>query len=340
MPGCEIMTMSEKLYLGIDIGGTKCAAVLANGSATLHGRKEFATGLGAEGREQTIEALLGAAAELAGTRHIESVGISCGGPLDAKRGLILCPPNLSGWEEVPIVEIFRKRLQLPAVLENDANAGALAEWKFGAGRGVENLIFLTFGTGMGAGLILGGKLYRGAGGMAGEVGHIRLAEDGPIGFHKKGSFEGFCSGPGLAQLMASKVQALSLEGGLPDTENLPKDPEQLTGKDVVRLALEGNELALQVVRESGEHLGRGIAILIDTLNPELVVVGSMGVRLGDLLLDPARRVVHEEAIASSAETCSIVPPDLGEAVGDHAALCVALEYEYQGDTNGICDSHG
>jgi glucokinase len=340
MPGYEVMTMSEKLYLGIDIGGTKCAAVLANGSGTLRERKEFATGLGVEGREQTIEALLGAAVELAGTRRIESVGISCGGPLDAKRGLILCPPNLSGWEGVPIVEIFRKRLKLPAVLENDANAGALAEWKFGAGRGVDNLIFLTFGTGMGAGFILGGRLYRGAGGLAGEVGHIRLAEDGPVGFHKEGSFEGFCSGRGLAQLMASKLQALSPEGGLLDTEDLSKDPEQLTGKDVVRWALEGDELALQVVRESGEHLGRGIAILIDTLNPELVVVGSMGVRLGDLLLGPARRVVHEEAIASSAEACSIVPPGLGETIGDYAALCVALEHENQGETNGIRDNHG
>jgi glucokinase len=139
--------------------------------------------------------------------------------------------------------------------------------------------------------------------------------------------------------MASKLQALSLEGGLPDTENLPKDPGQLTGRDVVRWALEGNELALRVVIESGEHLGRGIAMLIDTLNPDLVVVGSMGVRLGDLLLEPARRVIQEEAIASSVRACSIVPAALGESIGDYAALCVALEHQNQGETNGNRDSY-
>ena len=339
MAGSEVVTMSDKLYLGVDIGGTKCATVLASGSGDLLERRGFSTGLGAEGRERTIEALLGAAEELADNRRIEAVGISCGGPLDAERRLILCPPNLGGWENVPIVEIFRKRLQVPAYLENDANAGALAERRFGAGRGVDNLIFLTFGTGMGAGLILGGRLYRGASGLAGEVGHVRLAEDGPVGFHKKGSFEGFCSGPGLAQLMASKLSALSMECGMPDTEKRYGDPEQLTGKDVARWALDGDELALQVVVESGEHLGRGIATLIDTLNPEVVVVGSMGVRLGDLLLEPARRVVHEEAIASSVGACRIVPAALGESTGDYASLCVALEHENQGEPNGNRERH-
>lgn len=340
MTGREVVSNRDKLFLGVDIGGTKCAIVRASGSGDLHERRELVTKLGAEGRERTIEAILAVASELAEDCRIDAVGISCGGPLDAERGVILCPPNLSGWEDVPIVEIFRERLQFPTYLENDANAGALAEWRFGAGREVDNLVFLTFGTGMGAGLILGGRLYRGACGLAGEVGHIRLAKDGPIGFHKKGSFEGFCSGPGMAQLMASKLSALSVECGLPEIEERYKDPQHLTGKDIVRWALDGDELALQVVTESGEHLGQGIAMLIDTLNPDLVVVGSMGVRLGDLLLEPARRVIQKEAIASSARACGIVPASLGESIGDYAALCVALEHENQGETNGIRDSYG
>jgi len=330
---------TDTLYLGVDIGGTKCAVVLATGGGDLHDRLELRTGLGAEGRDHTVKALLDAASQLAGDREIEAVGISCGGPLDSERGVIVCPPNLGGWEDTPIVEIFRKRLQLPTFLENDANAGALAEWRFGAGEGVENLIFLTFGTGMGAGLILGGRLYRGTSGLAGEVGHLRLAKEGPVGFHKGGSFEGFCSGPGMAQLMAAKVSARLDEGGSTDFGERYKDPDGITGKDVVAWALDGDELAVQVVTESGEYLGRGIAILIDTLNPDLVVVGSMGVRLGDLLLAPARRIIREEAIPSSAQACQVVPASLGERVGDFAALCVALEHEGRGESHGDHDSH-
>ncbi|MEJ2582348.1 MAG: ROK family protein [Acidobacteriota bacterium] len=331
---------THRLYLGVDIGGTKCAVVLATGGGDLHERIELATEHGEDGRKNTVERLLNAAQQLAGDRKIEAVGISCGGPLDSERGVIICPPNLGGWEDTPIVEIFRTRLRLPIYLENDANAGALAEWRFGAGRGLDNLIFLTFGTGMGAGLILNGRLYRGTSGLAGEVGHLRLAEKGPVGFHKTGSFEGFCSGPGMAQMMAARLSAFSDESGSPIIRHRYKDPGAITGKDVVRWALDGDELALQVAAESGEHLGRGISILIDTLNPDLVIVGSMGVRLGDLLLEPARRVIHDEAIPSSARTCRVLPAALGERVGDFAALCVALEHHVQGESDGNWNSHG
>ena len=330
---------TDTLYLGVDIGGTKCAVVLATGDGNLHERIELATGHGEDGRKNTVEGLLNAAQQLAGDREIEAVGISCGGPLDSERGVIVCPPNLGGWEDIPIVDIFQSRLQLSTSLENDANAGALAEWKFGAGQGVDNLIFLTFGTGMGAGLILGGRLYRGATGLAGEVGHLRLAEKGPVGFHKAGSFEGFCSGPGMAQLMAAKVSSLADKSGSPDIGKRYKNPAEIAGRDVVSWALEGDELALQVVAESGERLGRGIAILIDTLNPDLVIVGSMGFRLGDLLLEPARKIIREESIPSSAQACKIVPAALGERIGDFAALCVALEHRGQGASHGNHDSH-
>jgi glucokinase len=340
MAGSEVTMTQDSLYLGIDIGGTKCAVALATDTGDLRERNEFKTELGVEGRKRTIEALLYASEKLADHHRIAAVGISCAGPLDSKRGVVLCPPNLGGWEDTPIVDIFRTRLQLPTYLENDANAGALAEWRFGAGQGIDNLIFLTFGTGMGAGLILGGYLYRGASDLAGEVGHVRLAEEGPVGFHKGGSFEGFCSGPGLAQLMAAKISALFHESGSPDIGERYKNPEAITGKDIVDWALDGDELALQVVAESGEYLGRGIAILIDTLNPDLVVVGSMGVRLGDLLLEPARRIIREEAIASSARACSVVPAALGERTGDFAALCVALEHHSQGESDGNRDGHG
>jgi glucokinase len=178
---------------------------------------------------------------------------------------------------------------------------------------------------MGAGIIMNGRLYRGTSDQAGEVGHVRLANDGPNRYDKSGSFEGFCSGPGMAQLMTSELAVLSRDIGTSKTRERYKDPRGVTGKDVADWAKGGDPLALRVVTLSGEYLGRGMAVLIDILNPELIVVGGMGVRLGDLVLEPARRALAEEAIASGVAACRIVPAALGETTGDVGALCVALE---------------
>jgi glucokinase len=301
--------MTVPLYLGVDIGGTSCSVCIAGADAEILDRAELATGLGEDGARRTIGELTSAACRLADRRPVVATGISCGGPLDAPAGVILDPPNLAGWENTPIVSLFERAVGVPTSLENDANAGALAEWLFGAGRGADNLVFLTFSTGMGAGLILNGRLHRGASGVAGEVGHLRLATDGPLGYGKPGSFEGFCSGPGLAQLLAAE---LGIESAT------------LTGRDVAERARAGDRAALRVVAASGARLGQGLAALIDVLNPEVIVVGGMGARLGDLVLEPARRVVVAEAIPAAAAACRIVPAALGERVGDVAAICVAL----------------
>lgn len=145
--------------------------------------------------------------------EICGIGISCGGPLDAERGIIQTPPNLPLWKDVPICAILEQQFCIPTRLQNDANACALAEWRFGAGRGTKNMMFITFGTGFGAGLILNGQLYSGTNGNAGEIGHIRLAEYGPSGYGKIGSYEGFCSGSGIAQIGQTMVrEALQRRG--------------------------------------------------------------------------------------------------------------------------------
>jgi glucokinase len=317
--------MSEPVYLGIDIGGTKCAVVLADSEATIVAREELPTGLGEEGRNRTIEQLKSAAVRMAAQCRIRAIGIASGGPLDAERGMILCPPNLGGWENLPIVEIFQEELRVPTCLENDANAAALAEWRFGAGQGVENLVYLTYSTGIGAGIILNGRLYRGTSDQAGEVGHVRLAGDGPEGHNKRGSFEGFCSGPGMAKMMSSELASLAEDIGPAEMQQRYKDPRVITGKDVADWAKAGDPLALRAVVTSGEYLGRGMAVLVDILNPELIVVGGMGVRLGDLVLDPARKTLAEEALASGVAVCRVVPAALGERTGDIGAICAALE---------------
>jgi glucokinase len=320
-----MVNMERKLYIGIDIGGTKCAVALADSGANILVREQYPTGLGEDGRIRTVEQLKSAAARLSARREIKAIGIACGGPLDTQKGVILCPPNLGGWEDFPIVKAFQDELHLPTFLDNDANAGALAEWRFGAGKSADNLIYLTFSTGMGAGIILDGRLCRGSSDQAGEVGHVRLAEDGPEGHNKRGSFEGFCSGPGMAKLMASELAALAAEIGPVEMHERYKDPQQITGKDVADWAKGGDPLALKVAATSGEYLGRGLAVLVDVLNPESIVVGGMGVRLGDLVLEPARRVLADEALATGVMTCRIVPAALGERTGDIGAICVALE---------------
>ena len=175
--------------IGFDIGGTKCAVCIGEPQENrfiISDKRSFAT-KDARDPYEMIEWLCSAAEEM--TDDLSRVGISCGGPLDTARGLILSPPNLPGWDEIPIVELVEKRLGCRAALRNDADACALAEWRYGAGRGSDSMVFLTFGTGFGAGVILNRALWQGATGRAGEIGHVRLAKRGPVGYYKAGSVE-------------------------------------------------------------------------------------------------------------------------------------------------------
>ena len=248
-----------------------------------------------------------------GAGDLLSVGISCGGPLDSERGMIQAPPNLSSWSDVPICELLKQEFRAPCHLENDANAGALAEARFGAGRGCSNLIFLTMGTGLGAGLILNGQLYRGFSGAAGEIGHVRLTKRGPKGFGKRGSIEGWASGAGMAQVARIYARAAGRRGE--PTLLLEQGPrsKQITGIEIAQAAVAGDRVAGEVVRRVGESLGETIAILVDLLNPECVLVGGLALRFGESLLGPAREVVSREALASSTKHCRILPAALGGA---------------------------
>jgi glucokinase len=207
---------------------------------------------------------------------------------------------------VPIVRALEEKTGLPCFLENDANACALAEWRWGAGRGFQDMAFLTFGTGLGCGLILNGRLYRGAGDLAGEVGHIRIAEDGPEGYGKRGSWEGFCSGGGLSRRYAETTG------------------RNETGKYVCDAAEQGDADALAVIEQCAFYLGRGIALLIDILNPRCVVLGSIFVRSEGLFRRIMESVIAEEALEASRRQCLIRPAGLGELLGDKAALGAAL----------------
>jgi glucokinase len=296
------------LVAGIDLGGTKCAAVLAQaeaGGLSFLCRKEVKT----QGTWQAVlQPLLDFLREERARRGValEGCGISCGGPLDGKAGRILNPPNLPSFENVAITDYVSQALGVPARLQNDADACALAEWRFGAGKGTESMIFLTFGTGLGAGLILGGRLYTGARNLAGEVGHIRLAEDGPEGYRKRGSFEGFCSGGGIRQLIQMRFG------------------EAFDAKELFARAARGDEKALALWREIGRRFGQGLSVLVDALNPECVVAGSIFARAYEYIYPAAMEALRTEALPESLEGFRLLPAALGDRIGDYAAAAIAI----------------
>lgn len=291
-------------YIGIDIGGTKCAVIVGeyeNGEIKIISRTAFATDVSEEPTD-----IIGKFCEIISKENgFKAIGISCGGPLDSKSGVVLCPPNLPKWIDVPITDILSSRFGVPVFLQNDANACALAEWKLGAGKGTRNMIFLTFGTGFGAGLILDGKLYVGTSDMAGEVGHIRLTDDGPEGYGKFGSAEGYCSGGGIRNI--GKIFGVDK-----------------SAKDIALDAKNSDPTAIEVYRTSGKYLGRTLAILADILNPECVVIGSVFARSENLLRPAMEEELKKEALSYTSECLTVKPALLGDEIGDYAALMTAV----------------
>ncbi len=311
--------------LGFDIGGTKCAVMTAdyeNGQITLLDKKKIDTDRSLTPYE-IIDRLICLADEICDKKP-QAIGISCGGPLDSKKGVIKSPPNLPGWDNIPIVEMVKSHFGVPVHLQNDANACAVAEWKFGAGRGKNNVVFLTFGTGLGAGLILDGRLYSGTNDNAGEVGHVRLSKTGPVGYGKAGSFEGFCSGGGIAQLGFTMAVDAVKNGLYPAYYTEGMAPSEVTAKTIADAANDGDKTALEVYRTCGEYLGKGLSVIIDILNPEVIVIGSIFARSQNLLWDSAKAVIESEALPLSANVCKVLPALLGEQIGDYAAIATAL----------------
>jgi glucokinase len=318
-----------KVLAGVDIGGTKCAVVLGRADERegleILSRASFPTD--SEAGPPQVLARIAAAARDSLSRlkdsRLERIGVSCGGPLDSVKGLVLSPPNLPGWDGIPVTRVLSEALGAPAHLQNDANACALAEWKFGAGRGCRNMVFLTFGTGMGGGLVLDGRLYSGANDLAGEVGHIRMAEDGPLGYGKRGSFEGFCSGGGIAQIAKAEAGKRLAVGGQVSFCGDRSGLDGITARHVGEAALRGDPLAREILALSGRYLGRALAILIDVLNPERIVIGSIFGRCLEFLKPAMEESIRAEALPLAAAVCRIVPAGLGEAIGDYAALSIA-----------------
>ena len=308
--------------IGVDIGGTKCAVSYLGDDGRIVEVARFTT----KGPEETIVAITDAIEPL---RRSETtvIGISAG-TLDARRGLITGAPNLPGWNDIPISELLQRSIGVPAYLMNDAKACALAEWMHGAARGYKHVAFLTAGTGMGAGFILNGSLYLGAG-NAGEVGHMRLAPDGPMGYGKRGSFEGFCSGGGIGRWAQEWLEERGLTCGF-GCDRL----QDVTAAAVGSAADRGDAEARALLASAGTRLGEALALLVDLLNLECIVLGSVYVRSRRWLEPTMREALEQNALPGSLSACKVVPSALGEEVGNYGAIAVAQYCSGRGSFSG------
>jgi glucokinase len=300
---------ADNLLLGIDVGGTKTAVVVGDVAGAVRARAEFPS-LAARGPDALIADIEHHVARLAVAHPgAAAIGVSIGGPVDAESGLVMSPPNLPGWDAIPLAERLARRFGLPTRLEHDAKAGALAEWRYGAGRGARDMVFLTLGTGIGAGIIAGGRLVRGAGNLAGEVGHWRIAADGPEIYGKAGSLEGWASGAGLPAL-ARFLHPVTL-GDIADAIALSRRAEA------------GDAAASEVIAAAGAALGRALALLVDLLAPERIVLGNLARRLGPAFMAAAEAELTREALPALVGRCRLLLCELGDRIGDMAALAVA-----------------
>jgi glucokinase len=310
--------MTRQSVIGLDIGGSKVACVEGTVDGQILARAEIPT-LAAEpfaSRFRYLAALVNERLNTAqaGNREVIALSVSVGGPLRIQEGVLLNPPHLPGWHQVRLKDCLAAEFpQLPIYIEHDGNAGALAEFHFGVGaqrQDLEHLIFLTCGTGLGAGFIINGRILHGATDTAGEVGHWRLSRHGPAAFGKTGSWEAFSSGAGLV-LLANRL--------------FPSQwPLATPVRTLIDAMLAGEPSALTVAQEGGRRLGQGLALLIDALNPQVIVLGSLVTVLGDLILESARRVVADDALPQAAAACEIRPCALGTQIGDVASLMAAL----------------
>lgn len=306
--------------IGIDIGGTKTSVSLSDYELNIINKEKFKTSSSLNTLNKILEIIKEYKLKYG---EISNIGISCGGPLSSSKGVIICPPNLPNWKNIEIVKFFYDNLNIPVKLENDANACAIAEYLWGAGVNANNMAFLTFGTGLGAGLILNNKLYRGSSDMAGEIGHIRLNETGPTGYNKAGSFEGFCSGGGIAKLCKIRMQEKRENESVREFIELVND--RTVSAEILADAVKfGNKFAISIFEESAFYLGKGISILIDILNLDKIIIGGIYSRMESFFRNIVLSVIKEEALKYSADFCSIESSFFGEKIGDYSALAVAM----------------
>ncbi|MEU4771612.1 ROK family protein [Micromonospora sp. NPDC023644] len=295
--------------LALDIGGTKLAVGVVTADGSCHGLVVEPTRREDGWRVVTrrLFEMGRRAVELAGLGPVQAVGIACGGPLDGPSGRLLSPPHLPGWTDVPIGPLAADAFGVPFALQNDATVGAVAEYRFGAGRGTATMLYLTVSTGVGGGAIVNGTLHRGAAGNGGEFGHLTVHRGGrQCGCGRHGCVEAYASGTSIAQ----RAREALAGGAASSMSALPT----LTAADVSAAAAAGDPLAVRVWAETVDLLGAAVTDLVNVFEPDLVVLGGGVTRAGAMLIDPIRALVAREAMAPAARAARVALAELGDLV--------------------------
>jgi glucokinase len=308
---------NDKLALGVDLGGTKIAAILATPQGEVVARRRQPTPA-QEGPEAVIRSLKQTIYELKDAPGIASsqiigIGISAAGIIDSKAGVVTTSPNLPGWQDIPLREIIQREFGWTTFLENDANSAALGEYYFGAARGIDNFIYITISTGIGSGIFINGQLYRGVSGAAGEAGHMSIKVDGPqCNCGNIGCWETLASGSALAREAVKQIE----QGARTAIWELAQgDLTQVTAEIVFQAAQQGDQLAQALISRLSYYLGMGLVNLVNIFNPELILIGGGVAEMGERLLQPAINLVKERAFSLSAEAVRIEKAQLGNDSG-------------------------
>ncbi len=313
--------------LAVDLGGTKIITAIISNKGQMIAR-EYCLTLADEGPQAVINRILSAIDHLLSLRNIGSsklgsISIAAAGAIDFDRGVITSSPNLPGWYDIPLRDIVREKHGVNTFLINDASAAALGEHHFGAGKGVNNLILLTLGTGIGGGIIINGRLYTGLCGSAGEIGHMTIDVNGPkCSCGNIGCLETLASGTAVAK---EAIRRISQGEKSSLAEIVEGEIENITAEEVSLAAQGGDSLASEVILKAATYLGVGMVNLVNIFNPEMIIVGGGMAKMGDLLLNPARQVVRERAFSLSAQAVRIVPAQLGDDAGVLGAAIFALQ---------------
>lgn len=307
----------KRLAVGIDMGGTNIRLALVSDDGTIIGSARYKTSA-QEGKDPVISRLSSAASQIIseGRNHGTMIGVGIGAPGLIENGVVRCSPNLPGWNDVPLQRILGEALSLPVILENDANAVAYGEKSMGAGKGLNSLICITLGTGVGGGLILGGKIWRGAFGMAGEVGHMIVEPEGnKCSCGNRGCLETYASATGIVRMAKEAV----------DNGEAGWDVGTLTTEVIDEAARRGDKIALRIFSEAGRYLGIGVASLLHILNPEAVVIGGGVVKAWELFYPSMAEEINRRCFREIKERTRIIPAFLGDNAGMLGAARLAFE---------------
>jgi glucokinase len=307
----------NELAIGVDLGGSKIGIALVKNNGEIEKYIKIPT-FAEQGKELTISRIKQGIYQVIEEKdlqinNIAGIGIGAPGPVDYKEGVVHCAPNLPGWKEVPLANIIKDEFQIPVILENDANVAAWGEKKLGVARGIDDMVCLALGTGIGAGLILGGKIYHGKNNLAGEIGHIIVNKEGPrCNCGNYGCLEAYSSAAGIKNRIYNKINSLKTEK---QAFSFAPDLDEISLVQIFKLARRGNEVVKDIVEEAIEYLGIGIATVINILNPEMVVLVGGLANEGEKLLTPLKEIIYKRAMSSHLPDLKIVFGKLGDYAG-------------------------